>query len=56
MESLVGTKLEKRLTRVNEHLLIVRGISRGEQTEFTDLQVLYSRRPVPTQAAPVFRV
>ena len=43
MQNFNGIPLERPLTRVKETALMVRSILRGEKTDFTDLQTLYSR-------------
>ena len=43
MQNFNGIALEKPLTRVKETALVVRSILRGEKTNFTDLNTIYSR-------------
>ena len=43
MQAFNGIKLEKPLTRVKETAIVIRSILRGEKTDFTDFQTVYSR-------------
>lgn len=43
MQSFNGIKLEKPLTRVKETSIVIKSILRGEKTDFTNLQTVYSK-------------